>query len=93
MALLEVRDLQIHFRTATSVNRAVDGLSFDINAGEALAVVGESGCGKSVTSMSILGLLPTPPGKVAGQINFRGEDTCSRNLTGRCASCAAPRLG
>ncbi|MFC4667146.1 ABC transporter ATP-binding protein [Seohaeicola nanhaiensis] len=74
MALLEVRDLQIHFRTATSVNRAVDGLSFDIHAGEALAVVGESGCGKSVTSMSILRLLPTPPGKIAGHINFRGED-------------------
>ncbi|MGD9861717.1 MAG: ABC transporter ATP-binding protein [Pseudodonghicola sp.] len=74
MALLEVRDLQIYFRTATSVNRAVDGLSFDINAGEALAVVGESGCGKSVTSMSILRLLPTPPGKIAGQINFRGQD-------------------
>lgn len=74
MALLEVRDLQIHFRTATSVNRAVDGLSFDINAGEALAVVGESGCGKSVTAMSILGLLPTPPGKIAGQINFREKD-------------------
>ena len=74
MALLEVRDLQIHFRTATSVNRAVDGLSFDIHAGEALAVVGESGCGKSVTSMSILGLLPTPPGKIAGEINFRGKD-------------------
>nr|WP_121066542.1 ABC transporter ATP-binding protein [Chachezhania antarctica] len=74
MALLEVRDLQIHFRTATAVNRAVDGLSFDIEAGEALAVVGESGCGKSVTSMSILGLLPTPPGKVAGQINFRGRN-------------------
>ncbi|WP_163851918.1 ABC transporter ATP-binding protein [Pseudooceanicola aestuarii] len=74
MTLLNVKDLQIHFRTATGVNRAVDGLSFDINAGEALAVVGESGCGKSVTSMSILGLLPTPPGKIAGEINFRGKD-------------------
>lgn len=79
MALLEVRDLQIHFRTASSVNRAVDGLSFDIHAGEALAVVGESGCGKSVTSMSILGLLPTPPGKIAGQINFRGEDLLKKS--------------
>ena len=74
MALLEVRDLQVHFRTATGVNRAVDGLSFDIAEGEALAVVGESGCGKSVTSMAILRLLPTPPGKIAGQINFRGKD-------------------
>lgn len=74
MTLLQVCDLQIHFRTATSVNRAVDGLSFDVNSGEALAIVGESGCGKSVTAMSIMGLLPTPPGKVAGQINFRGND-------------------
>jgi peptide/nickel transport system ATP-binding protein len=74
MALLEVHDLQIHFRTATGVNRAVDGLSFDMDAGEALAIVGESGCGKSVTSMSILRLLPTPPGKIAGRILFRGKN-------------------
>lgn len=74
MALLDVCDLQVHFRTANGVNRAVDGLSFSINAGEALAIVGESGCGKSVTAMSILRLLPTPPGKIAGQITFRGKD-------------------
>lgn len=74
MALLEVRDLQVHFRTPTAVNRAVDGLSFDVNAGEALAIVGESGCGKSVTSMSILRLLPTPPGKIAGSVSFNGQN-------------------
>ena len=74
MALLEVHDLQIHFRTATGVNRAVDGLSFDMDAGEALSIVGESGCGKSVTSMSILRLLPTPPGKIAGRVLFRGQN-------------------
>lgn len=73
MALLDVRDLQVHFRTNTGVNRAVDGISFDIDAGEALAIVGESGCGKSVTAMSILGLLPPSLCKVAGEINFRDE--------------------
>lgn len=79
MALLEVRDLQVHFRTATAVNRAVDGLSFDVNSGEALAIVGESGCGKSVTSMSILRLLPTPPGKIAGRISFDGDNLLEKS--------------
>lgn len=74
MKLLEVTDLQVHFQTDRGVNRAVDGLSFAIDQGEALAIVGESGCGKSVTSMSILRLLPTPPGKIAGDIVFRGMD-------------------
>ncbi|MEP3331484.1 ABC transporter ATP-binding protein [Sedimentitalea sp.] len=78
MKLLEVTDLQVHFQTDRGVNRAVDGLSFAIDRGEALAIVGESGCGKSVTSMSILRLLPTPPGKIAGDIMFRGKDL-SRN--------------
>jgi peptide/nickel transport system ATP-binding protein len=79
MKLLEVSDLQIHFRTDRGVNRAVDGLSFAIDKGEALAIVGESGCGKSVTSMSVLRLLPTPPGKVAGDIRFRGEDLLQKS--------------
>jgi peptide/nickel transport system ATP-binding protein len=74
MALLDVEDLQVHFRTADGVNRAVDGVSFRVNEGETLAVVGESGCGKSVTAMSILKLIPQPPGKVAGSIRFQGKD-------------------
>ena len=65
VALLEIEDLQTHFRTRDGVNRAVDGISFHVNDGETLAVVGESGCGKSVTAMSILRLLPEPPAKIA----------------------------
>ncbi|HEY8564481.1 MAG TPA: ABC transporter ATP-binding protein [Beijerinckiaceae bacterium] len=74
MALLEVDALQTHFRTPDGVNRAVDGVSFAIEAGETLAIVGESGCGKSVTAMSILRLIPEPPGKMAGAIRFQGKD-------------------
>jgi peptide/nickel transport system ATP-binding protein len=74
MALLEVENLQVHFRTPDGVNRAVDGVSFHVNEGETVAVVGESGCGKSVTAMSILRLIPEPPGKIAGSIRFQGKE-------------------
>jgi len=74
MALLSVENLQTHFGTPDGVVRAVEGLSFHIDAGETVAVVGESGCGKSVTSMSILRLIPTPPGKMAGRIMFEGRN-------------------
>src|SRR5436305_9772959 len=74
MALLEVENLQTHFRTPDGVNRAVDGVSFEVAEGETLAVVGESGCGKSVTANSILRLIPEPPGRLAGAIRFQGTD-------------------
>jgi peptide/nickel transport system ATP-binding protein len=74
MALLEVDNLQTHFRTPDGVNRAVDGVSFHVEQGETLAIVGESGCGKSVTAMSILRLVPEPPGKIAGAIRLEGRD-------------------
>ncbi|MBN8908771.1 MAG: ABC transporter ATP-binding protein, partial [Rhodospirillales bacterium] len=74
MALLEVEKLQTHFGTPDGVVRAVEGLSFHIEAGETVAIVGESGCGKSVTSMSILRLIAEPPGKIAGAIRFQGKD-------------------
>ena len=77
MALLEVDSLQTHFGTPDGVVRAVEGLSFHIEAGETVAIVGESGCGKSVTSMSILRLVPQPPGRIAGQIRFLGRDLLS----------------
>ena len=74
MALLEVENLQTHFRTPDGINRAVDGVSFHVEEGETLAIVGESGCGKSVTAMSLMRLIPEPPGKIAGSVRFRGRD-------------------
>jgi peptide/nickel transport system ATP-binding protein len=74
VALLQIDNLQTHFGTSEGVVRAVEGLSFHIDAGETLAIVGESGCGKSVTAMSILRLIPEPPGRIAGSIVFQGRN-------------------
>jgi len=74
MALLEVENLQTHFRTPDGIVRAVDGVSFAVGRGETVAVVGESGSGKSVMANSILRLIPQPPGRIAGRIRFEGED-------------------
>jgi peptide/nickel transport system ATP-binding protein len=73
--LLEVDGLKTYFYTRDGIVRAVDGVSFTVYPGETLAVVGESGCGKSVTSLSILRLIASPPGKiVAGRLLFEGRD-------------------
>lgn len=73
--LLRVEDLKTHFFTSEGVGQAVDGVSFHINSGETLGLVGESGCGKTVTALSILRLVPDPPGKiVSGKIHFDGQD-------------------
>ena len=73
--LLSVRDLRTHFFTDRGVARAVDGVSFDLHAGKTLALVGESGCGKSVTAMSLLRLIANPPGRiVSGAVLFEGRD-------------------
>ncbi len=73
--LLEVRDLRTHFDTDRGLFRAVDGISFDVPKGRTVGLVGESGCGKSVTSLSIMGLVPSPPGKIAAtSLKFQGRD-------------------
>ena len=73
--LLKVRDLVVEFNTDQGVVRAVDGVSFELNAGDTLGLVGESGCGKTVTGLALLGLVPAPPGRiVSGSIEFMGRD-------------------
>jgi peptide/nickel transport system ATP-binding protein len=76
MALLEVSDLRTYFKTDNGVARSVDGVSFEIEKGEVLGIVGESGCGKSVTSLSIMRLIPQPPGEIMpnSSIRFRDEE-------------------
>ena len=73
--LLDVRGLVTEFHSSEGVFKAVDGVSFSVSRGETLGIVGESGCGKSVTSLSVMGLIPRPPGKIpAGEIVFEGRD-------------------
>ncbi|MFW6051259.1 MAG: ABC transporter ATP-binding protein [Myxococcota bacterium] len=73
--LLEVRDLVVAFHTDEGELRAVDGVSFEVPAGSIVGVVGESGCGKSVTALSVMGLVPSPPGRIErGEIRFEGRD-------------------
>src|SRR5438552_13191848 len=73
--LLEVADLRTWFFTRDGIVRAVDGVSFHVMPGETLAIVGESGCGKSVTALSVLRLVPSPPGRiVSGSIRLAGPD-------------------
>lgn len=77
--LLEVKDLKIHFNTLKGVVHSVNDISFDLDKGETLAIVGESGCGKSVTSLSLIGLIPPPGEIVKGTINFKGKDLAKLN--------------
>lgn len=75
MALLEVEDLRTHFNTDGGEFRAVDGISFSVDSGKTLGIVGESGCGKSVTSLTVMGLLPSRGARIAGgSISFAGKD-------------------
>ena len=73
--VLEVNDLRTYFYTPEGVVKAVDGVSYDVKEGETMALVGESGCGKTVSALSIMRLIPIPPGKiVSGRISFHGKD-------------------
>lgn len=73
--LLEVVDLHVEFHTKAGVAQAINGLNVTLNAGETLAILGESGSGKSVTAQTIMGILDMPPGHIAGgEIRYRGED-------------------
>src|SRR6266851_8310981 len=77
---LEVRDLQTYFFTQRGVGKAVDGVSFELRRGETLGLVGESGCGKSLTCLSILGLNPKPASRVVGgQVLWAGEDLLQKS--------------
>lgn len=91
--ILEIKDLRTHFFTERGEIPAVDGVDLHVNPGEVLGVVGESGCGKSVTSLSVLKLVPSPPGKiVSGSILFQGQDITAMNeremrkIRGNCIS-------
>ena len=79
-SILEVKNLGISFRTEDGKAVAVNGVDFTLNKGETLGIVGESGCGKSVSSLAILGLLPEPPAKIeSGSIMFKGEDLLKKS--------------
>ncbi|MBW2636786.1 MAG: ABC transporter ATP-binding protein [Deltaproteobacteria bacterium] len=88
--ILQVRDLKTHFETRNGTVKAVDGVSIEVNRGDTLGIVGESGCGKTVLALSVMRLIPQPPGRiVAGSISFDGIDLLSldeeemRKLRGR----------
>jgi oligopeptide transport system ATP-binding protein len=73
--ILQVKNLQTHFHVDEGIVKAVDGVSFDLHNGETLGIVGESGSGKSVTNLSIMNMVPSPPGRIAGgEVLFRGKD-------------------
>ncbi|MDH3829990.1 MAG: ATP-binding cassette domain-containing protein, partial [Desulfobacterales bacterium] len=78
--LLSVQDLKVNFRSEDEVARAVDGVSFDVRREETLCLVGESGCGKTVTALSVMGLVPIPPGEITdGRVLFRGQNLLDFN--------------
>ena len=75
MSLLEINGLKTYFYTQEGVVKAVDGATYSVEEGETLGLVGESGCGKSVSALSILRLIPNPPGRIVdGEILFQGRD-------------------
>ena len=92
MSILEIKGLKTHFKTDDGWLHAVDGVDMSIDAGETLGVVGESGCGKSVTAKTVMKLIDMPPGKiVAGQVLWQGRDlrACRRRPTPPTDACAS----
>ncbi|CAM5657856.1 ABC transporter ATP-binding protein [Streptomyces badius] len=88
--LLDVRDLHVEFHTRDGVAKAVNGVNYTVSAGDTLAVLGESGSGKSVTAQTIMGILDMPPGKITqGEILFRGQDMLKMSNQERRRSAAA----
>ncbi len=78
--LLSIQDLKVYFRSGDACARAVDGVSFEVRKKETVCIVGESGCGKTVSALSILGLVTTPPGEIVdGQIVFAGQNLLELN--------------
>ena len=71
--LIEVKDLRVNFKVRGGVVKAVRGVNFHVNKGETVAIVGESGCGKSVTAQSLMRLIPSPPAETSGSISFRAK--------------------
>ena len=89
-SLLQVEDLVVRFRTHDGTVYAVNGVSFDLEEGERLGLVGESGCGKSVTNLAIMRLLPKPAGRIeGGRVMFDGQDLVEAAARTRCATSAA----
>ena len=91
MPLLSVRDLVVRFRTHEGTVHAVNGVSFDLDEGETLGLVGESGCGKSVTCLSLIRLLPKPAGRVEGARSTSTAATSSGSPRPTCATSGARR--
>ena len=87
--VLQIEDLQTHFFTPGGTVRAVDGVSYAVQSGETLGVVGESGCGKSVTALSILRLVADPPGRIVGGAIRLRAGTCSSSANPRWSGSAA----
>ena len=98
-SILQITDLSVEFATYGGTVKAVRGVSFNVERGKTLAIVGESGCGKSVTVQSIMGLTPIPPGKItSGSATLNGQEILGlpekdRSRVGRRGPCSAFRFG
>lgn len=90
MSLLSVRDLATEYRDGDTAIRAVDGVSFEVQPGEIVGLVGESGCGKTTVGFSLLGLLPPNAGVVGGEVTFDGHDLLHLNEAERRARWGSP---